>query len=186
MTEQDAELAVSGELEDGERVLWSGVPRQGLALRGADVYLIPFSLMWGGFAIFWESSVFKTNAPIFFRLWGVPFVVIGLYLIFGRFFADSMQRGRTAYGLTDRRVVILSGLFSRQVKSLPLRTISDLSLTERKDGTGTIALGPSQSTGRRYGGGAWPGYGPYGAPCLEMIPNAKDVYNRIRQAQAQS
>ena len=112
--------------------------------------------MWGGFAIFWESNVMASKAPFFFRLWGIPFVAVGLYLIFGRFVVDAMQRGRTAYGLTDRPVVLISGVASETVKSLSLRTLSDVSLTEKADGTGTITLGPTQPMARWYGGASWP------------------------------
>ncbi|MBI3564423.1 MAG: hypothetical protein HY079_04415 [Elusimicrobia bacterium] len=91
----DSARVISAELGGDETLLWSGRPAQGLRLVLGDALMIPFSLLWGGFAIFWEVMVFRSGAPWFFRLWGVPFVCVGLYLIVGRFFADAWIRARS-------------------------------------------------------------------------------------------
>ena len=162
----DPESQVKPELGAKEHLLWSGRPRSGLVLRAADAFMIPFSLMWGGFAIFWETMVIIDGAPFFFMLWGVPFVLVGLYLIFGRFWVDARQRYKTYYGVTNERVIIISGLFRRSIKSLNIDTITDVSLTEKSDRSGTITLGPSHPWHSRFGGSNWPGAAQYSAPAL--------------------
>jgi hypothetical protein len=184
MTREDAQQEIARESEAGESLLWYGVPRQGVVFRPSDAFQIPFSLFWCGFAIFWETTVVTTKAPFFFKLWGIPFVLMGLYIMVGRFFVDSMQRAKVAYGLTNRRAIIISGLRSRNVKSLPLKTLSDVTLSEKSDASGTIALGPASPFARYYGNGAWPGNAAMMTPSFEMIDDAKSVYSTLRSAQS--
>lgn len=144
---------VRRELRADERLIWSGAPGRGLRLRPSDSVMIPFSLVWGGFALFWEYSVLfglepsgrpstsASAAPIFMKLWGVPFVLVGLYLIVGRFFFDAFQRARTVYAVTDQRVLIVTQVFGKRVRSLSLRTLPDVTLAEKSDGSGTITFG---------------------------------------------
>lgn len=149
--------------------------------------MIPFSLLWGGFAIFWEAGVLMTGAPFFFKLWGIPFVLAGLYIIFGRFIVDAKQRSKTYYGVTNERIIIVSGLFSRRIKSLNLRTLTDISLDEKTNGSGTISFGPTSATPWWSGGMSFPGWGSQPpAPSFEMIQSAKVVYETIRNAQRQA
>jgi hypothetical protein len=165
-------------LERGERQLWSGVPRQGLMLRRADALLIPFSCLWAGFAVFWETSVLRSSAPGFFVLWGIPFVALGAYLAVGRFFVDAWRRARTRYGLTSDRIIIRSGA---STKSLNLRTLTDVTLTERGDGLGTITFGATVFPMAMFAGASWPGVPQ--ASAFELIPDARTVYAQIREAQ---
>ncbi|MFO0892355.1 MAG: PH domain-containing protein [Isosphaeraceae bacterium] len=177
---------ILGELGKGEKLLWAGSPRQGFVLRAADALLIPFSIMWGGFAIFWEASVLASGAPWFFTLWGIPFVLVGLYIMLGRFWVDARQRAETAYAVTSERVVIVSGVFARRVQSLGIDTITDVSLTERGDGAGTITFGPVPPFYGWSGTAGWPGLGHQAVPSFELATDARQVYEIIRGAQRAS
>jgi hypothetical protein len=178
---------LDGALGPGEQLLWAGRPRQGVMLRSVDAFLIPFSLMWGGFAIFWEVSVLTIGAPWFFALWGVPFVLAGLYIMFGRFWFDARQRAATAYAVTPERVVIVSGVFSRRIKSLAIDTITDMTLTERKDGGGTITFGAAPALFWLMNPGAgWPSFGHDMVPTIELDADARGVYEMIRSAQREA
>jgi Bacterial PH domain len=179
----EAEQKLTPELGRGERLLWSGMPRQGLRLQTSDWFLVPFSLLWGGFALFWEFMVIRGGAPVFFTLWGVPFVVMGLYLIVGRFFADSYQRARTYYGVTDQRVLILGGLFNRQTTSIALQTLGEVSIAERRDRSGSITFGTPNATYPAWWGSSWPGTSYRSAPAFDLIGDVRQVYNAIREAQ---
>lgn len=176
---------IKKELGPGERILWSGQPRQGIYLRGADIMLVPFSVLWGGFAIFWEYSVITSpNAPLFMAFFGIPFVVIGLYLIFGRFVVEAKQRASTHYAVTTQRIIIVSGLFSHGVKSLNLRTLSDLSLSEGSSNYGSIFFGGGSPFSFMFRGfSSWPGMGSQLGPHFDQIQGARSVYETIRDAQ---
>jgi hypothetical protein len=179
MMDFETQRRLQAEMGSGERLLWAGRPAQGLRFRIADAVLVPFSLLWAGFAVYWEASVLR-SAPLFFALWGIPFVLIGAYMVVGRFFADSWQRSRTWYGLTDQRVVILN---SRGVRSLPLASLGGVALRERPDRSGTITFGFSDPRAVMLAGGGWPGAAIRMPPSLEMIEEARQVYNQIRDAQ---
>ena len=179
-------------LEPGERLLWSGFPPQGLMLQAQDAFLIPFSLMWGGFAVFWEYSVITGEPDVpdqfnlwdkFFVLWGIPFVLFGLYFIAGRFFADSIRRARTIYAVTNSRVILLSDFLGHTARSVSLSGLSEISLSKKANGRGTIAFGPANYV---YGVRGWPSTSRNTAPTFESIARAEDVLKIVRDAQAAS
>ena len=88
----------------------------------ADAFLVPFSLMWGGFALFWEASVLVAGGPLFFALWGIPFVAMGLYFIFGRFVYKRRKKLRTAYGVTNDRAIVAVG--DTSLTEMPIKQVA--------------------------------------------------------------
>ena len=173
---EPAPVALKQRLEPRERLLWWGQPKPGMRFRSVDWALVPFSLFWGGFAVVWEAIALTNGAPFFFALFGVPFVVIGIYLIVGRFFHDAWRRARTLYGVTTDRILIIS---RTTVKSVELRQLSELGLTESADGSGSISFGPMQQ-----GKDANPWGGEPAVPTFEAIAKASQVHALIRRAQA--
>ena len=179
------EEQIRQQLDRGERLIWSGAPGQGIILRPSDALAVPFSLMWGGFAIFWETSVIRSGAPGFFALWGVPFVAVGLYLIVGRFFYDSFRRTRTLYGLTNQRALIVSGIWQRNTQSMFLEGLTNINIRETRSNKGTITFGLESNT---FNGGfaGWPGANRNTPPRFEEIEDARNVLALIRTAQKSS
>ena len=175
---------IAGALDRGERVIWSGQPRQGVTLRGSDAFAIPFSLFWTSFVIFWEWNVTHApNASAFMVIWGIPFVLVGLHLLIGRFFVDAAARRRTFYALTSERILIISGLWNRNIKSLSLRGLEQVELSTRASGEGTITFGRAAIPSRGFVPPGWPGASRYLPPMFEMIQDAAEVANLIRNAQ---
>jgi hypothetical protein len=179
----DMNSIIKSEMEPYERLIWSGQPKQGLRFQMFDIFLIPFSLIWGGGVIAsFFAALFGEGAPPFVGLFLIPFLLVGLYFIFGRFLVDIYSRKKTYYGLTNERIIIISGIFSQTVKSLILKTLPEITVNQHRDGRGTIQFGPTHPFTNMYGS-TWPGFGHNSTPQFEMIENAKNIYNQIRHAQ---
>lgn len=134
------EIELQQYLDANEKLIWAGQPKKGFLFRTADIFLIPFSLFWCGFAVFWV--IMAAKGSIFFAMFGIPFVVMGLILVFGRFIIDARQRDSTYYGLTGDRIIIKSGLFKKTIKSINIRTLSDIEYSEKKMEAGQLLSGP--------------------------------------------
>lgn len=118
-----------------EYVVWNGRPGRGHLLAPTDIYMIPFSIMWCGFAIVWETGVLAGGAPFFFKLWGIPFVCVGLYMVFGRFIFKAYIRKETIYVITNKRVFSFK---RNQIQTLDYHMNPTRNVTRYQDGTGTI------------------------------------------------
>ncbi len=118
-----------------EYVVWNGRPGKGHLLASSDIYMIPFSIMWCGFAIVWETGLITGGAPFFFKLWGIPFVCVGLFMVFGRFILKAYIRKKTIYVITNKRIFSFR---KNHIKTLDYHMNPTRNVTLHQDGTGSI------------------------------------------------
>jgi hypothetical protein len=175
-------------LRAGETLLWSGRPDPRVRFTSSDALLIPFSLMWGGFAFFWESQVVRSDAPVLFRLWGIPFVLVGCYFIFGRFIYKSRRKTRTAYGLTKGRALISVG--ATLISDMPLAT-TPTSVSHGRDGEHVSIVFGQQGYLRAYAMNANSGMDVFNrgrGPSFAFydVANPNDVLSALDQARGPS
>jgi hypothetical protein len=182
-----AEQIAQSQLDGGERLLWSGTPSAGGVALGAlpaALFGIPFS----GFAVFWICTAYSASAHVshamapfaFFPLFGIPFLLIGLGMLTSPLWA-WLTALKTVYAVTDKRVMIITGLMMRMVQSYGPSDIGDLTHVERADGRGSLI----------FGAGAWNvgtvgGYARVGSlnrlnrVTLVGIPDVREVEHLIR------
>jgi len=188
MYESDSEQVLRSELLNGESILWSGKPETSVIFSRSDIFLVPFSLMWGGFALFWEFLALgfykPTNPanrpPIIFPLFGIPFVLIGLYMIFGRFIYKYLKKKSTYYAVTDKRVLSLSTLGQKSVQAMDISRIPSVNKSVGRNGIGILVFGDSAGQYANTGMGFFPNRS-YGGPSVVFydIKDCDDVYRRV-------
>ena len=175
---------LEGRLLPKEKLLWSGRPAQGILFLPRDMMLVPFSLLWGGFAIFWETQALSSGkAPGFFAVFGAAFVLVGLFLIFGRFLFDAWLRGNTHYALTDQRIIIQRSAPWADFKAVDLRQVPETSLSGNSGGRGTVRFGPQAQVwagSSRSGFAGWiPSLDP--TPQFLAINDARRVFEMVEE-----
>jgi hypothetical protein len=183
------------ELFTGERIHWAAMPNPKIIFHSDDWTGIPFSLVWTGFFVFWEGQALgiwrdnpRPHAPSTFEiLWGIPFLLFGQYMVWGRFFGDAWLKRRTYYAVTNRRVLILQEGWKRKFQFSFLESIPEIS--REGDDTGTLWLGAKlplfggrrsakRNMSRFYMGD--------GVPTLADIENVDSVYHLILDLREQA
>ena len=129
-------------IQPGEYVTWKGRPEKGNYLTPQAIVMIPFSLIWCGFAIFWEYNAIQSGVPAM-MLFGLPFVAIGLYLVFGRFLHSAYLRGKTFYVITNKKLIIKKG---NQITVYSPKDLPPMTLHMHRNGNGTITYQQSVYT----------------------------------------
>lgn len=120
-----------------EYILWKGKPEEGNLMMRGEIAVILFSIVWTSFAVFWEVMALASGAPFFFALWGLPFIGVGLYLMFGRFIHTAVMRKKTFYVVTNKKIIIKSG---SRIKMYDGKNLPPMEVEIHKNGNGTISF----------------------------------------------
>jgi hypothetical protein len=163
------EIQVQRALGGNVTLRWVGRPVQGPRVRPYDWLLVPFSLLWGGFAMFWEMLAFRSG-DFFMELWGAPLVLFGFYLIAGRFFVDAYFRDHTIYAVGEDAVYFVRDGFGAKISTLDASALSPIEFRPGAAGSGTIVFAdPSAGPRGRF----TPQY------TFEGISGAQAVYEMV-------
>ncbi len=146
MTTYSATEVFGSDLLRDERILWSGQPDPSILLSKADIFIIPLSVLWAGFA-FVVSGVLVAlvirgeTVALVGGIIAWPMGLMGLYILFGRFLYNRWVRRRTHYAVTDLRVLALTNALARDLATAYLTDIPAVSKSVRADGTGSLWFG---------------------------------------------
>ena len=145
----------------------------------SDIFISLFGVAFFAFAVFWiwMASTIGADAPgaisTVFPLFGLPFVLVGAYMMAGRFFWDSYVRSKTRYALTNRRGIIARSALGRSLKSYPVEHKTRIDY--RPGPEATILFAEEERRGKN---------GRYTVKRgFEYIPDGDDVYRLMRAIQ---
>jgi len=127
-----------------ETVLWQGAPKNTPLFQKSDIFMIPFSLIFGGiFIIYAVISVLLliTGQSIMFSLVGITFLLFGLYILIFRLWYRKKRISREVYFVTNKRVFAFDTMRDNVVFDILL---SD---TELYLGSKSLILGETNSIG---------------------------------------
>src|SRR2546426_110598 len=151
--------------------------------------LFPYTTLFrSGFALAWEAGVLglgvfgeghRSAVPWFFVLWGIPFVLVGLYFIAGRFFYKAWRKRRTYYALTNKRALVLVEGRGRTLRACLLSAVPTINKSVRSSGVGTISFG-NTSWASMYDNTGMDFFGAMGALGADSTVRFNDVRDADR------
>jgi hypothetical protein len=164
-------------LPEGEEILWQGSPdplrlaRESLCLTWVAGYFVVLAI--------WRVGVSSTQLPFGQALLhAVPFLVIGVLACLLIIAIATIQAKSAVYTLTNKRVAMRIGAALTMTLNLPYTWIGTAGLTQRSDGTGTIAFELIGDDRLSYLM-SWPHVRPWHMartqPALRCIPDAAKV-----------
>lgn len=168
-----------------EKVLWKGCPDTSVHFTSVDLFYVPLNIIFMWF-------VLKDFVIDGFDVFGIPFILAGLYDLVGRFFLKQFRKGRTVYYVTDKRIIILDKSKNKILQEQDIKLIRHINKNVRRSGIGTVEFG-NQTIIQLLGGNTGMDIlektnfyetGEKRVPIFYDIENAEDVYMLVNKLKA--
>lgn len=139
-------------LDPDESIIWEG---KSCISDSQSVGVKFFGVFWLGFAIIW--TILACTSSVFMGLFGIPFIIIGIMLVTGKFAPGRYQI------ITNKRIIT----FGKHRRTVHYSEITDLSYNADQDGTGTLIFRSN------FG---------YSNSTISGVQNVEQVYNAMCEA----
>ncbi len=153
------------DLISGENILWSGQADPSINFNKADIFLMPFGIVFVLFALGYVHQTMGTlnlslNQIVTADTNALPnlalsalFFLMGAYNLVGRFIVKKWRKKNTYYAVTNKRILIASRFLGHSLQSEYINALSGVTKNSRACGTGTLVFqSPSIQTNIRRGG----------------------------------
>ncbi len=140
---------IDSELEPRESIQWIGQPQPNVSplivsCLGVSLFAIP----WTAFSIFWIYGALGHKIPdlregfqphYLFALSGVPFVLVGLGMLFSPFWIWRTAFEKV-YIITNKRAIAFEGANTTTIRSFEPQQLAKIYRRENNDGTGDVVI----------------------------------------------
>ena len=184
------DTSIQNNLLPNEEILWEGRPHISDNFNFSNIAKSMFGLIWLGFSLFWTITAFLMTRAIstsdstamffkyFFPLFGLPFVAIGVFIVFVAPRKEKMKALNTCYYITDKRLIINIDTSSGTFRSALIKNTDGIQITRNRDNTGNIMFSPSFNTGINKTNISSVNVPAYNN-CFYRIESADEVYKLI-------
>lgn len=184
---------IHNKLLPGEEILWEGQSQNTNSMNLSKGCSSIFGIFWLGLTLFWTigafiatrqatgTDAFSSIMQIIFPLFGLPFVSIGVFLVFGAPIKRKKKNQSTYYYVTDKRIIInIDTQKSPFFTSVFMHDLKGIHTIKNRDNTGNIIF-ENHFIGRTYSsqGYSTPNIMPGVSNCFYRIADADDVYKLI-------
>lgn len=124
-------LDINSILIEGEKVIWSGIPKKSAFIMNKVVTMLPFALLWLAFDSFFIIAMFSTEGSSEMLGFAIPFFAFHLmpvWIWLGNVLSAKKRWENTQYAVTDKRIIIQSGFIGINYQTIYYKEIKNVHL----------------------------------------------------------